>query len=110
MTHDSRLRVQGRAFAHIAQFLPELTALRRDLHAHPELGFEERYTASRVAEFRRGADQPANPFPNDACWPAAGFPLVSVYAPAAIPAAIPFETIQTFRPKRPWTLNYLIPK
>ena len=45
-----RLRVQGRAFAHIAQFHPELTALRRDLHAHPELGFEERYTASRVAE------------------------------------------------------------
>ena len=44
-----RLQVQGRAFAHIAQFHPELTALRRDLHAHPELGFEERYTASRVA-------------------------------------------------------------
>ena len=45
-----RLRAKGRAFAHIAQFHPELTALRRDLHAHPELGFEERYTASRVAE------------------------------------------------------------
>ncbi|MCY7305518.1 MAG: M20 family metallopeptidase [Rhodoferax sp.] len=50
MTPDNphRLRVRGRAFAHIAQFHPELTALRRDLHAHPELGFEERYTAGRV--------------------------------------------------------------
>jgi amidohydrolase len=42
------LKANGRAFAHIAQFLPELTSLRRDLHAHPELGFEERYTAGRV--------------------------------------------------------------
>ena len=47
---DNRLRAKGRAFAHIAQFHPELTALRRDLHAHPELGFEERYTSTRVAE------------------------------------------------------------
>jgi amidohydrolase len=45
-----RLGVGGRAFAHIAQFHPELTAFRRDLHAHPELGFEEVYTARRVAE------------------------------------------------------------
>jgi len=45
-----RLRANGRAFAHIAQFHPELTALRRDLHAHPELGFEEVYTAGRVQE------------------------------------------------------------
>jgi metal-dependent amidase/aminoacylase/carboxypeptidase family protein len=29
---------------------PELTALRRDLHAHPELGFEEVYTGRRVKE------------------------------------------------------------
>ena len=42
------LRASGRAFAQIAQFHPELTAFRRDLHAHPELGFEEVYTASRV--------------------------------------------------------------
>ena len=39
----SRLKVHGRAFAHIAAFHPEITALRRDLHAHPELGFEEHY-------------------------------------------------------------------
>ncbi|MCW5642394.1 MAG: amidohydrolase [Rhodoferax sp.] len=48
--HEPRLRARGRAFAHIAEFHPELTALRRDLHAHPELGFEERYTSARVAE------------------------------------------------------------
>ena len=45
-------KANGRAFAHIAQFHPELTALRRDLHAHPELGFEEIYTSGRV---QRGA-------------------------------------------------------
>jgi amidohydrolase len=45
-----RLQATGRAFAHIAQFHPELTAFRRDLHAHPELGFEEVYTSSRVAQ------------------------------------------------------------
>ena len=43
------LRASGRPFAHIAQFHPELTAFRRDLHTHPELGFEEVYTSSRVA-------------------------------------------------------------
>ncbi|MBY0410021.1 MAG: amidohydrolase [Burkholderiaceae bacterium] len=45
-----RLKAGGRAFAHIAQYHPELTALRRDLHAHPELGFEEIYTSGRVKE------------------------------------------------------------
>ncbi len=44
------LRATGRAFAHISQFHPELTAFRRDLHAHPELGFEEVYTAGRVEQ------------------------------------------------------------
>ena len=41
---------QGRVFSHIARFHPELTAFRRDLHAHPELGFEEVYTSARVVE------------------------------------------------------------
>ncbi len=50
LTQPARLKANGRAFAHIAQFHPELTALRRDLHAHPELGFEEVYTAGRVKE------------------------------------------------------------
>jgi len=45
-----RIRAHGRAFAHIATFHPELTALRRDLHAHPELGFEEVYTTRRVID------------------------------------------------------------
>ena len=41
---------RGAAFARIAQFHPELTAFRRDLHAHPELGFEELYTSARVVD------------------------------------------------------------
>ena len=45
-----RFKAGGRAFAHITQYYPELVALRRDLHAHPELGFEEVYTAARVKE------------------------------------------------------------
>jgi len=54
-----RLKASGRAFAHIAQFLPELIALRRDLHAHPEMGFEEVYTSGRVQEALKvcGADE-----------------------------------------------------
>ena len=51
-----RLLATGRAFAHIAQFHPELTAFRRDLHAHPELGFEELYTSARVQEALRLCD------------------------------------------------------
>ena len=46
----SRIKAHGRAFAHIAAYHPELTALRRELHAHPELGFEEHFTARRVVE------------------------------------------------------------
>jgi amidohydrolase len=49
-TARPRLMAAGRAFAHISQFHPELTTFRRDLHANPELGFEEIYTAKRVAE------------------------------------------------------------
>ena len=53
------LQANGRAFSYIAKFHPELTAFRRDLHAHPELGFEEVYTSSRVAEALRlcGVDE-----------------------------------------------------
>jgi hippurate hydrolase len=35
---------------HINQWQQELTALRRDLHMHPELGFEEKRTAASIAE------------------------------------------------------------
>lgn len=45
-----RIKAQGRVFADIARRHPELTAFRRELHAHPELGFEEHYTARRVVE------------------------------------------------------------
>lgn len=53
------LKANGRVFAQIAQFHPELTAFRRDLHAHPELGFEEIYTGARVREAleRCGVDE-----------------------------------------------------
>ena len=34
----------------IAAFADELTALRRDIHAHPEIGFEEVRTSGLVAE------------------------------------------------------------
>ena len=55
----SRLKANGRAFAHITQYHPELTAFRRDLHAHPEIGFEEVYTSGRVQEALRlcGVDE-----------------------------------------------------
>ena len=37
-------------FNRIAEFHPELTATRRDIHAHPELGFEEHRTSDLVAQ------------------------------------------------------------
>jgi len=48
-----------RPFARLSALHPELTALRRDLHAHPELGFAEHYTAQRVAQALRlrGVDE-----------------------------------------------------
>ena len=45
----------GGAYRRLASWHGELTAFRRDLHAHPELGFEERRTASRVVEALRVA-------------------------------------------------------
>ncbi|MGH8741781.1 MAG: amidohydrolase, partial [Burkholderiales bacterium] len=38
----------------IRSFHPELKALRRDIHAHPELAFQESRTASLVAERLKG--------------------------------------------------------
>ncbi|MER3472891.1 MAG: amidohydrolase [Armatimonadota bacterium] len=38
----------------IERLKPELVVLRHDLHAHPELGFEEHRTAQRVAEWLTG--------------------------------------------------------
>ena len=42
------LRASGSAFAQITEFHPELATFRRNLHAHPELGFEEVYTSTRL--------------------------------------------------------------
>ncbi len=42
--------IYHQSLAHIRAFHDELTAFRRELHAHPELGFEEHYTAARVQE------------------------------------------------------------
>ena len=39
--------------AHIESFVPELVAIRRDLHAHPEIGFKEERTSRIVAELLR---------------------------------------------------------
>jgi len=37
----------------IQGYLPELTAIRRDIHAHPEIGFQETRTAALVADCLR---------------------------------------------------------
>ena len=37
----------------IRRFHPELTAIRRDLHAHPELSFTEERTSQLVAQYLR---------------------------------------------------------
>src|SRR4030095_16199103 len=42
-------------YRRLADMHSELTAFRRDLHAHPELGFEEHRTSARVAEALRAA-------------------------------------------------------
>jgi amidohydrolase len=45
----------GGAYKRLAGWHGELTAFRRDLHAHPELGFEEKRTAQRVVAALRAA-------------------------------------------------------
>ncbi len=54
MSAASPMPIDG-AYRRLSAWHGELTAFRRDLHAHPELGFEERRTASRVAEALRVA-------------------------------------------------------
>lgn len=51
--------VRAGPYQRLADWHAELTAFRRDLHAHPELGFEEARTAGRVAEALRlfGVDE-----------------------------------------------------
>ncbi len=49
----------GGAFAAIRQAHPSLTAFRRELHANPELGFQEHFTAARVVDMLKafGVDE-----------------------------------------------------
>jgi amidohydrolase len=49
MTASVPAPLPARAGDAVADLLPELVALRRDLHAHPELGFREHRTAGIVA-------------------------------------------------------------
>ena len=48
-------RAGNGAYRRLAGWHGELTAFRRDLHAHPELGFEEKRTAARVVAALRAA-------------------------------------------------------
>ena len=50
------VEVPAGVYRRLADWHGELTAFRRDLHAHPELGFEEKRTSSRVAEALRVAE------------------------------------------------------
>ena len=40
-------------FGAISKYLPEMVALRHDLHSHPELAYEEHRTADIVAKLLR---------------------------------------------------------
>jgi len=42
----------------IATLVPEITKLRRHLHTHPEIRFEERWTSDRIAQFLTDAGVP----------------------------------------------------
>src|SRR3954467_10533086 len=46
---DAMTRLSDQISMQLEPYLPELVAIRRDLHAHPELGMEERRTAEVVA-------------------------------------------------------------
>jgi amidohydrolase len=48
-------RPSSGAYQRLGQWHGELTAFRRDLHAHPEIGFEEKRTAQRVVAALRAA-------------------------------------------------------
>jgi hippurate hydrolase len=52
MSVASRVQASG-AYRRLVDWHGELTAFRRDLHAHPEIGFEEHRTARRVVEALR---------------------------------------------------------
>ena len=73
---DTSIR-DGIAAAH-----PELTAIRRDIHAHPELGMDEHRTAALVAETLRGWGVPVTENVGKlALWAPSG-----VHCPASAPS------------------------
>ena len=49
------VRASSGAYQRLGAWHGELTAFRRDLHAHPEIGFEEKRTAQRVVAALRAA-------------------------------------------------------
>jgi metal-dependent amidase/aminoacylase/carboxypeptidase family protein len=59
MLQSTAQHLRSGAYQRLVGWHSELTAFRRDLHAHPELGFEELRTAARVAEALRvcGVDE-----------------------------------------------------
>ncbi len=59
MLQSTPQHLRSGAYQRLVGWHSELTAFRRDLHAHPELGFEELRTAARVAEALRvcGVDE-----------------------------------------------------
>ena len=59
MLQSTEQQLRSGAYQRLVGWHAELTAFRRDLHAHPELGFEELRTAARVAEALRvcGVDE-----------------------------------------------------
>ena len=58
MSVDTGLISSG-PYSRLLQWQGELTALRRELHTYPEIGFEEVRTSARIAEMLRlvGVDE-----------------------------------------------------
>jgi len=59
LENPSQAALSGESYRRLRAWHPELTAFRRDLHAHPELAFEEVRTAGRIVNALRliGVDE-----------------------------------------------------
>ncbi|AKT52438.1 amidohydrolase [Arsenicicoccus sp. oral taxon 190] len=58
--HEDR-QIHHDVLTDLASLEPELVALRRDIHAHPELGFAEQRTTTKVSKRLRAADLHVTP-------------------------------------------------